>query len=136
MNTVMKDIPDSFTETQNLADAYAEAHSAFWHATDKICSYAEGTEEYTNARKDADSWYERMNALEEQILKTAEAEGFLDVTKQNAGTAKRLKVFMDRYGYRDAGGWWIKKGNTDNRPAAMRDTGTIISGKQDPEDNR
>ncbi len=127
----MKDIPDSLEDTQTLADAYAEAHRRFWQETDKICCYAEGTEEYKNARNDADIWYARMNDLEQQILKTAEAEGLLDETKQNAGTAKRLKVFMDRYGYRDAGGWWIKKGAADNRPAAMRDTGTIVSGKQD-----
>ena len=131
----MKDNPDSFTDTQKLADAYAEAHSAFWHATDQICCYAEGTEEYLNARHEADNWYERMNDLEQQILKTAEAEGFLNEAKQDAGTAKRLRVFMDRYGYRDVGGWWIKKGDPGNRLTGMRDTGTIVSGKQDPEDN-
>ena len=71
----------------------------------------------------------------ESILKTAEAEGFLNEAQQSAGTAKRLKVFMDRYGYRDAGGWWIKKGSGNNRFAATRDTGTIVSRRQDPEDN-
>lgn len=132
MNIIMKDIPDSITDTKTLADAYAEAHSRFWHATDNICCYAEGTEEYKNARQEADTWYERMNELEAEILKVAEAEGFLDETKQDAGTAKRLKVFMDQYGYRDAGGWWIKKGSGNNRFAA-RDTGTIISNGQNQE---
>ena len=54
-------------------------------------------------------WEELMNELDNKIMNQAEAEGLLDERKPNSGTVKQLERFMDKYGYRNGSGWWVKK---------------------------
>lgn len=51
---------------------------------------------------------ELMNELDNKIMNQAEAEGLLDERKSNSGTVKQLERFMDKYGYRNGSGWWVK----------------------------
>ena len=50
-----------------------------------------------------------MDELDSRIMKKAEEQGLLAPRQKNSGTVKQLEAFMDKYGYRDGCGWWVKK---------------------------
>ena len=100
---------EAMTLTKDLVDAYVSIHNKFWYIEDEIYDYTEGTEEYQEANENIEAWGTLTDSLEKRILALAEQEGLLSEKVSNAGTVKRLELFMDKYGYRDGAGWWVKK---------------------------
>ena len=94
---------------QELVDAYVNVHNKFWYIEDDLYDYEEGTEEYERFRSIVETWGEMMDELDSRIMKKAEEQGLLAPRQKNSGTVKQLEAFMDKYGYRDGCGWWVKK---------------------------
>ncbi len=95
--------------TRDLVAAYVSVHNKFWYIEDEIYDYTEGTEEYLEVSQNIDAWGELMDSLEERLFVLAKEEGLIAEELSNAGTIKKLELFMDKYGYRDGAGWWVKK---------------------------
>lgn len=104
----MWDIAKNYSTTQQLVDAYVDAHNKFWWIEDDVYDYEEGSEGYKQARAIADAWGEIMDYLEEQVMICAKEEGLLTARQKNSGTIKQLETFMKKYGYRDGRGWWVE----------------------------
>ena len=105
----MRHIVSTITTTQALVDAYVIVHNKFWFIEDDLYDYDEGTEEYEKVRSVVDAWGDLMDTLDNRIMETAAEEGLLAERQPNSGTVKQLEAFMDKYGYRDGCGWWVKK---------------------------
>jgi len=99
----------SITSTQELVDAYVLVSNKFWSVADDLDDYDVGTEEYEKIRSVFDAWNEMLEKLDKRIMETAAEEELLAERQPNSGTVKQLEAFMDKYGYRDGSGWWIKK---------------------------
>lgn len=99
----------SISTTQELVDAYVNIHNKFWFIEDDIYDYDEGTEEYEKVRSVMDAWGDMMDKLDTRIMQTADEEGLLAERQPNSGTVKQLEGFMDKYGYCNGCGWWVKK---------------------------
>ncbi len=97
------------TTTQELVDAYVGVHNKFWFIEDSLYDYEEGTGEYEKVRSVVDAWGDMMDELDKCIMETAANEGLLAERQPNSGTVKQLEAFMDKYGYRNGCGWWVKK---------------------------
>lgn len=57
-------------------------------------------------------WYDACfirNIADKRVMETAAEEGLLAERQPNSGTVKQLEAFMDKHGYRDGRGWWVKK---------------------------
>jgi hypothetical protein len=89
---------------QELVDAYVIAHNKFWWVEDEVYDYDEGTEEYNKACEITDAWAEVMDYLCDNLIKCASEDGILATGESHYG----LKPFMEKYGYRDGHGWWVK----------------------------
>ena len=89
---------------QELVDAYVIAHNKFWWVEDEVYDYDEGTEEYDKACRITDAWAEVMDYLCDNLIKCASEDGILATGESHYG----LKPFMEKYGYRDGHGWWVK----------------------------
>ena len=61
--------------------------------------------DFTEAQAITDEWCGLMDEYEEQILAILRSEG-IDIP--NRGRITVLAPFMERYGYKDGNGWWIK----------------------------
>ena len=94
---------------QELVDAYVNIHNKFWFIEDDFYDYDEGTEKYEIAYKNVAAWGDMMQELDKRVMEAADQEGLLAEKQPNHGTIRQLKAFMDKYGYRDSCGWWIKK---------------------------
>ncbi len=105
----MKDRISKISSVQELVDAYVNVHNKFWYIEDDLYDYEEGTEEYERFRSIVETWGEMMDELDSRIMKKAEEQGLLAPRQKNSGTVKQLEAFMDKYGYRDGCGWWVKK---------------------------
>lgn len=99
---------EDIKSTQTLVDIYVQVHNKFWYIEDDIYDFAEGSSDYDDACAITEAWGELMDKLDCSVMITAREEGLLNERKQNAGTIKQLKPFMEKYGYRDGGGWWVK----------------------------
>ena len=64
----------------------------------------EETEEYNKACEITDAWAEVMDYLCDNLIKCASEDGILATGESHYG----LKPFMEKYGYRDGHGWWVK----------------------------
>ena len=105
----VEDIRNWFAENndeQGLATAYAVVHNKAWWVEDDVYDYEEGTEEYKKACQITDEWFALMDELVEKIFDILRSEG-VDIPE--TGQIKVLAPFMERYGYFDGNGWWIKK---------------------------
>jgi len=89
---------------QELVDAYVIAHNEFWWVEDERYDYEEDTDEYDEACEITDAWGEVMDHLCDRLVAYASDEGILAVGESHYG----LKPFMEKYGYRDGHGWWVK----------------------------
>ena len=91
---------------QEISDIYALVdNQALWLAHD-VDDYEEGTKEYENICKEVDNWFELMYKIETKIAEILKNEG-IKIPKK--GRRKTIEQFMQRNGYRDGDGWWIKK---------------------------
>ncbi len=84
-------------------------HNKFWYIEDDVYDYDEYSEEYERVCAVVDAWGDLMDELDKRTIKTASDEGLLAERQPNSGTVKQLEAFMDKYGYRDGCGWWVKK---------------------------
>ena len=104
----MRQIISSITTTQELVDTYVNVHNKFWFIEDDLYDYDTETEEYEKVRSVVDAWGDIMDELDKKIMEAAAAEGLLIERKSNSGMVKQLEVFMNKYGYSNGCGWWVK----------------------------
>jgi len=97
------------TSTQELVDVYVESYFQYKFYEDAEYDFEEGSEEYESSCDETDVWREIMDYLEDRIKKTASEEGLLAEKGPDSGIVKQLVTFMDKYGYLNQGGWWVKK---------------------------
>lgn len=90
---------------QDIADAFAICSNKFWWVEDNVYDYAEGTPQHAEARAITDKWCELMEEYEQQIFTILRSEG-VDIPE--CGRIVVLAPFMERHGYKDGGGWWVK----------------------------
>lgn len=105
----MKKIIEAVKTTQELVDAYATVNNIWPIKEDETYDYEEGTEEYEKACSESDAWWDILDNLEKRCLQIAEAEGLIDESLSDSGTFYQLERFMNKYGYYDGSGWWIKR---------------------------
>lgn len=104
---MLQDIED-IKSIQELVDGYVHVHNKFWFIEDDIYDFEKGTSEYYEACVVVDAWGELMDSLDSKVMEAAQKEELLIAKQQNAGTVKQLKAFMEKYGYKEVCGWWIK----------------------------
>ena len=104
MRTVIQEIHT----TQELVDAYVQAHNKFWYIEDDLYDYEEGTDKYIEVKAVVDAWGDMMDSLCKRVMDVAKQEGLLAERQPDSGTIKQLEEFMKKYGYRDGCGWWVE----------------------------
>lgn len=103
-----RQIANKIESEKELAAIYADvSNKAIW-IEDDVYDYDEGTEEYLNACRIADEWFSLKAFLRNKIFAILRKE---EVVIPDKGYITVLKPFMERNGYRDGRGWWVK--NTD-----------------------
>lgn len=105
----MRRILKAVSSTQDLVDAYVAAYYKYKFYEDSEYDQEEGTDEYEAACALTDTWSDLMGDLEAKVVKAASEEGLLSANSADQGLIKQLDAFMDKYGYRNTGGWWVKK---------------------------
>lgn len=90
---------------RDIADSFAIASNWWIVAEDAEYDYEEGTEEYVEACKIADAWDKISEILMEKMMAILKAEGVL-ISEDDWREA--VYVFMERNGYKDRGGWWVR----------------------------
>ncbi len=108
-NEDIKKIIADIKTTKALADAYATVNNIWPIKEDEIYDYEEGTKEYEEACYITDAWIKLLEGLENRAIKVAMEEGLIDESMKDVGTFYQLERFMNKYGYYDGSGWWIKK---------------------------
>lgn len=101
-------IAKNYSTTQELVDAYAGAHNKFWWVEDDQYDFEEGTEEHIKTRAVTEAWEQVLNYLEERVITCAIEEGLFAERQPNSGLVKQMEAFMEKYGYRDGRGWWVR----------------------------
>ena len=97
-------LEDSTTE-RDIADGFAISSNWWIVAEDAEYDYEEGTEEYINACKVANDWSELSNLLMEKMIAILKSEGVF-VSEEDRWNA--VSAFMERNGYKDRSGWWVR----------------------------
>ena len=90
---------------REISDAFAVASNKAWWVEDNEYDYEEGTEEYKQACRITDDWFEVSDILKGKIFDILRGEG---VSIPDKGQISVLSLFMERNGYRDGRGWWVK----------------------------
>ena len=101
-------IAKNYSTTQELVDAYAGAHNKFWWVEDDQYDFEEGTEEHIKTRAVTEAWEQVLDYLEERVITCAIEEGLFAERQPNSGLVKQMEAFMEKYGYRDGRGWWVR----------------------------
>ena len=96
---------DKKTE-KDLADAFAMASNKFRWVEDNEYDYEKGSPEHKKACAITDEWGELINEYENRIFEILKNEG---ITILATGQIGVLNFFMERFGYVDGNGWWIKQ---------------------------
>ena len=99
---------ERISSVQELVDIYANVHNKFWFIEDEVYDYEDGTDEYEKVCIKVDAWGDLMDEIADRIKVIAAEEGLLGKRQPNSGTVKQLEAFMEKYGYRDSCGWWVK----------------------------
>ena len=93
--------------TENeLAEAFAITSNKFWWIEDIVYDYDEGSPEYQQAKALVAEWQSLMEVYEAQIYGILKSEG---VVIPEYGQIDVLIPFMERNGFEDCTGWWMKK---------------------------
>lgn len=109
INMSVDDIRNLLSENndiQVLVDTFAAVHNKAWWVEDDVYDFEEGTEEYKKACEIKDEWFRLMDELLEKIFCIIRSEG---VIIPEANQNEIIAPFMEKYGYFDGNGWWIKK---------------------------
>lgn len=101
---------DSPSSEKDTADLYAIVHNKYWYIEDDLYDYEAGSEEYNALAAVVDAWGDLMHKLEGRIKDILRPE----YEKRNEAMPETVMIrvygpFMERNGYRDGRGWWIKK---------------------------
>lgn len=104
----MRQVIASISTTQELVDAYVNVHNKFGFIEDDIYDYEEGTEQYEKVCSVVDAWGELLDELGRRVMEAASDEGLLAERQPHSRMVKQLETFMDKYGYRNGSGWWVK----------------------------
>lgn len=104
----MKSIVSKIESPQELVDVYAAVFNKAWYIEDDIYDYEEGTNEYKEACQYINKWFALMDELESKVMNQASSENLLTEKAPNSGTVKQLEKFMQKYGYKNGNGWWVK----------------------------
>lgn len=91
---------------KDLADAFALASNQFFWVEDEEYDFEEGSPERQRACHITDEWGALMDEYKERIFAILSNEG-VDIPK--TAQIHVLIPFMERNGYIDATGWWIKE---------------------------
>lgn len=91
---------------QGLAVAYAAAHNKAWWVEDNEYDFEEGSPEHAEACAITDAWFTLMEEFESRIFSILRSEGVVIPEK---GRIVVLCPFMERNGFFDGQGWWIRK---------------------------
>ena len=92
-------------EEADIAELYANVDNRAWWIADEEYEYEEGTTEYQMARETTDKWFAVEKIHREKIFDILRGEGVL-IPK--TGQIEVLCPFMERNGYKNCAGWWIK----------------------------
>ncbi len=90
---------------RDIADAFAIASNRWIVAEDAEYDHEEDTEEYIRTCRIADDWSELSKMLEEKAIAILRSEG---VSIGEDGRWEAILSFMERNGYKDRGGWWVR----------------------------
>lgn len=90
---------------RDISNAFAIASNKAWWVEHNEYDYEEGTEEYEQACRITDDWFEVSDILKGKIFSILRNEG---VYIPDKGQITVLSPFMERNGYRDGSGWWVK----------------------------
>lgn len=94
-------------DEEGLVRAFAATwNEAFW-VEDNEYDYEEGTSEHTEACAITDAWFQLMDELEREIFDILRSEG---VEIPEKGRIVVFRPFMEKRGFIDRGGWWIRNG--------------------------
>ena len=93
---------------RQLAEAFAITSNKFWWIEDIVYDYDEGTPEYMQAKALVSEWQSLMELYEAHIFAILKSE---DVVIPERGQIDVLIPFMERNGFEDCTGWWMKKTN-------------------------
>lgn len=91
--------------TMSLADIYAVVHNKFWFVEDDEYDYETGSSEHKKACSITDAWGELMDECKKQIFDILISEG---ATIPDSGQFKVLELYMQKFGYSNCNGWWVK----------------------------
>lgn len=91
---------------QDLADAYAFAHNAFWWVEDNEYDFEQGSPEHKAACLITDEWRRLMDQYQNRIFEVLRGEG---IEIPQTGQIAVLIPFMRKFGYEEQGGWWVKQ---------------------------
>ena len=101
----IRKMAESASTEREISDAFAIASNKAWRVEDNEYDYEEGTEEHAQARRITNDWFEVSDILKEKIFDIMRSEG---VSIPDKGQIAVLSPFMERNGYRDGRGWWVK----------------------------
>ncbi|MDU0940097.1 MAG: ATP-grasp domain-containing protein [Clostridiales bacterium] len=107
----MSRISASLRNAQELVDSFAGVSNKFWWVEDDVYDFEEGTAEYKLACEITDAWGALMDELEERLIRTAKEEGLMKEDEEHPNSKAALLPIMEKYGYRDINGWWVRKCN-------------------------
>ena len=96
---------------RGLAAAYAAASNKAWWVEDEIYDYEEGTSERENAVAICHAWFAVMDEFKSVIHDVLRSEG---VEIPERGQIVVEIPFMERNGYEDGCGWWVKKAASED----------------------
>lgn len=89
-----------------IVTAFAVVENEFWWYDDITYDYELGISEYNHSRKICGAWGKLAENMKNIIFDILRKEGvIISVTCQ----ITVLVPFMERNGYKDGNGWWIKK---------------------------
>lgn len=107
----MKDNDDE----QGLATALALVHGEVDWIDDELYDYEEGSQEYDTAYNTYRKWREIEESIYSRIMEILKAENDAGESHhqiENKGLHYIVKPFMERNGYIDGAGWWVKETGT------------------------
>lgn len=91
---------------REIAVAFAAASNKAWWVEDNEYDYEEGSEEHKKACRITHDWFEVSDILQEKIFTILRSEG---VSIPDKGQMAVVSPFMERNGYWDGSGWWIRR---------------------------
>ncbi len=101
----VQSISSNIKSEQELADIFAKVDNKTWWIGSDLDDFEEETEEYQKTRQEFDDWAYEEHKLREKIFRILRSEG---IEIPEFGYRPVLTIFMERNGYRDGRGWWVK----------------------------